>query len=104
MKQPRRVISVQFADLPNEGFVSAQDICRRRGAPGIVPWGVTSWKGLVKAGKAPAPEYPFGAHMPLWRVAEIRLYLREPSKWHQGPSGRINTALLETSQAIPIWP
>jgi hypothetical protein len=65
-----------FIDLPDEAFVMASQICRKRGGFGIVPMGRTKWKALWGKGAAPAPEYPFGGAVPLWRVGVIREYLR----------------------------
>jgi hypothetical protein len=67
---------MRFDDLPDDAFVKAREIVRTRHEPGVVPMGLTKWKQRVAEGTAPAPEFPLGPAVALWRVRAIREYLR----------------------------
>jgi prophage regulatory protein len=67
MKQVPRVNT-----LPETGFVRLAQILGdpRRGIPGPIPVGTTTWWGWVKAGRAPKA-LKLGPGMTVWRAEEI---------------------------------
>lgn len=68
---------MRFEDLPDDTLVSAPEIVRGRGRPGLVPHGREDWRKKVTAGIAPAPLFPLGPKRPLWRLGDLRQYLRK---------------------------
>jgi prophage regulatory protein len=58
--------------LPETGFVRQAQILGdpRRGIPGPIPVGTTTWWAWVKSGRAPKP-LKLGPGMTVWRAEEI---------------------------------
>lgn len=66
--------------LPAVGFVDIKMLCGdpKRGHPGIVGYGRSSWWNGCKAGRFPPP-VRLGPNRTVWRVEQIRAYLADPS-------------------------
>lgn len=59
--------------LPETGFLRLKQIIgdRKRGTPGVIPIGPTSWWAGIAAGKYPKP-LKLGPKTTVWRVEDIR--------------------------------
>ena len=58
---------------PSDGFLRLKTIVgdKRRGKPGLLPIGTSTWWAGVKAGRYPKP-VKFGPRITAWRVEDIR--------------------------------
>jgi hypothetical protein len=70
-------MATKFDDLPDDALIRRPDFLRTKDSPGVVGCSRTKWQELVDAGIAPAPKYPIGESIPLWRVGDLRAYLRK---------------------------
>jgi prophage regulatory protein len=70
--------------LPETGFVRLHQIigCRKRGTPGVLPIGRTSFLNGVKSGKYPKP-IKLGERSVAWRVEDIRALVNSISAQNQ---------------------
>lgn len=70
--------------LPTEGAVKITDlVSNRKTRPpivGVFPFALSTFWGLVKAGRLPKPIHPFGPRMPCYDVKVIRKLLEGGDK------------------------
>lgn len=87
--------------LPETGFVRQAQILGdpRRGIPGPIPVGTTTWWAWVKSGRAPKP-IKLGPCMTVWRAEEIHTCRSDEFQTVQGADGGWPQESREASVAL----